>query len=59
MIIAAILDKKGFSAALCHGKFGGQGGLDLSRLTLNPEADYYHIVYGYRGRRINLVDPER
>ncbi|HIC00898.1 TPA: DUF1549 domain-containing protein [Candidatus Poribacteria bacterium] len=57
--IAPILDKKGCSAALCHGKFGGQGGLDLSRLTLNPEADYYPIVYGYRGRRINLVDPER
>ncbi|MFP6723039.1 MAG: hypothetical protein VCF25_22625 [Candidatus Poribacteria bacterium] len=44
MIIAPILDKKGCSAALCHGKFGGQGGLDLSRLTLNPEADYYPIV---------------
>ena len=34
--IAPILDKQGCSAGLCHGKFGGQGGLNLSLLTLKP-----------------------
>ncbi len=57
--IAPILDKKGCSAALCHGKFGGQGGFQLSLLTLNPESDYRPIVYDSRGRRVNLIEPER
>ncbi len=57
--IAPILDKMGCSAGLCHGKFGGQGGLNLSLLTLNPESDYEPIVHHSRGRRINLIDPEQ
>ncbi len=57
--IAPILDKRGCSAGLCHGKFGGQGGLNLSLLTLNPESDYEPIVHHNRGRRINLLDPEQ
>ena len=43
--IAPILDKNGCSAGLCHGKFGGQGGLNVSLLTLNPESDYEPIVH--------------
>ncbi len=57
--IAPILDKQGCSAGLCHGKFGGQGGLNLSLLTLNPEADHKPIVHHNRGRRINLLEPEQ
>ena len=57
--IAPILDKQGCSAGLCHGKFGGQGGLNLSLLTLNPEADYEPIVKHNRGRRINLLEPDQ
>ena len=57
--IAPILDTNGCSTALCHGKFGGQGGFDLSLLTLDPEADYHPIVTASRGRRVNLVEPER
>lgn len=57
--IAPILDKQGCSAGLCHGKFGGQGGLNLSLLTLNPESDYEPIVFHNRGRRINLIEPEQ
>ena len=57
--IAPILDKQGCSAGLCHGKFGGQGGLNLSLLTLNPESDYEPIVHHSRGRRINLLEPEQ
>ena len=57
--IAPILDKQGCSAGLCHGKFGGQGGLNLSLLTLNPESDYEPIVHHNRGRRINLLEPEQ
>ena len=57
--IAPILDKQGCSAGMCHGKFGGQGGLNLSLLTLNPESDYEPIVHHNRGRRINLLEPEQ
>ena len=57
--VAPILDRNGCSTALCHGKFGGQGGFDLSLLTLDPEADYQPIVTDSRGRRVNLVEPER
>ena len=57
--IAPILDRNGCSTALCHGKFGGQGGFDLSLLTLDPEADYLPIVTAGRGRRVNLIEPER
>ena len=57
--VAPILDKNGCSAGLCHGKFGGQGGLNLSLLTLNPESDYEPIVHHNRGRRINLLEPEQ
>lgn len=55
--IAPILDKQGCSAGMCHGKFGGQGGLNLSLLTLNPESDHEPIVHHNRGRRINLLEP--
>jgi hypothetical protein len=57
--IAPILDKKGCSTAGCHGKFGGRGGFQLSLLTLSPEDDYDPIVRGARGRRVNLVEPEK
>ena len=57
--IAPILDKQGCSAGLCHGKFGGQGGLNLSLLTLNPESDHKPIVFHNRGRRINLIEPDQ
>ena len=57
--IAPILDKQGCSAGMCHGKFGGQGGLNLSLLTLNPESDYEPIVHHNRGRRVNLLDPDQ
>ena len=57
--IAPILDKKGCSTAGCHGKFGGRGGFQLSLLTLSPADDYAPIALGGRGRRINLIEPEK
>ena len=57
--IAPILDKKGCSTAGCHGKFGGRGGFQLSLLTLSPADDYDPLVRGARGRRINLLEPEK
>ena len=57
--VAPILDKQGCSTGMCHGKFGGQGGFNLSLLTLNPESDYKPIVHHNRGRRINLLEPEQ
>ncbi len=57
--IAPILDRSGCSTAACHGKFGGRGGLQLSLLTLSPEDDYEPLMFGGRGRRINLAVPEQ
>src|SRR4051812_19528550 len=57
--IAPILDKQGCSIAACHGKFGGRGDFQVSLLTLAPEDDYNPIVYGARGRRVNLQEPEQ
>jgi hypothetical protein len=57
--IAPILDKKGCSTAACHGKFGGRAGFQLSLMTLTPLDDYEPIVHGGRGRRINLVEPDK
>ena len=57
--VAPLLDKYGCSAGMCHGKFGGQGGLNLSLLTLNPESDYEPIAHHSRGRRINLLEPDQ
>jgi len=57
--IAPILDRRGCSTAGCHGKFGGRGGFELSLLTLAPADDYEPIVRGARGRRVNLVDPDK
>ncbi|MFN3648791.1 MAG: DUF1549 domain-containing protein [Armatimonadota bacterium] len=57
--VAPILDKQGCSVAACHGKFGGRGDFQLSLLTLAPEDDYAPIVYGARGRRVNLQEPEQ
>jgi hypothetical protein len=57
--IAPILDKQGCSTAGCHGKFGGRGGFQLSLLTLSPQDDFDPIVRGARGRRVNLVEPEK
>ena len=57
--VSPILDKKGCSVAACHGKFGGRGGLQLSLLTLTPADDYDPLVRGGRGRRVNLIEPEK
>nr|WP_309686252.1 DUF1549 domain-containing protein [Armatimonas sp.] len=57
--VAPILDKKGCSVAACHGKFGGRGGLQLSLLTLTPADDFAPLVHGGRGRRVNLMEPEK
>jgi Protein of unknown function (DUF1549)/Protein of unknown function (DUF1553) len=57
--VAPILDKKGCSVAACHGKFGGRGGLQLSLLTLTPTDDFEPLVRAGRGRRVNLLEPEK
>ena len=57
--VAPLLDKQGCSVAACHGKFGGRGDFQVSLLTLAPDDDYAPIVYGSRGRRVNLQEPEQ
>ena len=57
--VAPILDRKGCSTAGCHGKFGGRGGFQLSLLTLAPADDFDPIVRGARGRRVNLLEPDK
>lgn len=57
--VEPILDKKGCSVAACHGKFGGRGGFQLSLLTLTPSDDFEPIARGGRGRRVNVMEPEK
>lgn len=55
--ILPVLTKAGCNTGECHGAATGQGGLRLSLLGYDPEADYEQITREYSGRRIDLGDP--
>jgi hypothetical protein len=56
--ILPILTKTGCNTGECHGAATGQGGLKLSLLGYDPQADYEHITREFSGRRIDLGKPE-
>ncbi|MGH9673883.1 MAG: DUF1549 domain-containing protein, partial [Bryobacteraceae bacterium] len=56
--VQPMLVKAGCFSGACHGAGSGQKGFKLSLLGYDPHADYEAFVYQYRGRRINLVNPE-
>jgi hypothetical protein len=52
------LTKLGCNAGTCHGAATGQGGLRLSLLGFDAEADYRTITRELRGRRVDLARPD-
>jgi hypothetical protein len=57
--IVPIFTKAGCNVAACHGAAAGRGGFHLSLWGLNPDADYTSIVRQYKGRRVNLAQPQQ
>lgn len=57
--IMALLTKSGCNAGACHGAAAGRGGMHLSLLGADPEADYDTITRDLEGRRVNLIRPNR
>ena len=55
--VLPILTKAGCNAGACHGAATGQGGLRLSLLGYDPQADYHAITREFAGRRIDLGSP--
>lgn len=50
--VVPALTKSGCNAGACHGSFQGRGGLRLSLLGFDPEADYQALTKDARGRRV-------
>ncbi len=49
----------GCNQGACHGGQFGRGGLRLSLLGYDPDADYTALLHEGGGRRVNRVSPER
>ncbi len=56
--IVPVLTKSGCNSGACHGAAAGRGEFHLSLYGSNPAFDYDSIVHRFKGRRVNLVDPE-
>ena len=57
--VIPVLTKSGCNAGRCHGSFQGRGGLRLSLLGFDPDADYDALLKQHRGRRISPAAPEQ
>ncbi|HUF62468.1 MAG TPA: DUF1549 and DUF1553 domain-containing protein [Verrucomicrobiales bacterium] len=56
--VLPVLSKAGCSGSRCHSKPQGQNGFKLSVFAYDPQADYFAIVSGVRGRRVFPAVPE-
>lgn len=56
--VAPVLSKSGCNAAACHASQYGKGGFKLSVFGFAPDEDYRAIVREWRGRRVDLLEPE-
>lgn len=56
--VVPVLTKSGCNAGACHGSFQGRGGLKLSLLGFDPDADYQALVHDARGRRVFPSSPD-
>jgi Protein of unknown function (DUF1549)/Protein of unknown function (DUF1553) len=57
--VIPVLTKAGCNAGACHGSQYGKGGLRLSLLGYDPEADRDAILKDALGRRVTLAQPEQ
>ncbi|OAI54721.1 hypothetical protein AYO44_14335 [Planctomycetaceae bacterium SCGC AG-212-F19] len=57
--VVPVLTRAGCNSGSCHGAAIGRGGLHLSLLGYDPEADYEALVHEYKGRRVHLAKPEK
>jgi hypothetical protein len=57
--VAPILSKTGCNSASCHASQHGKGGFKLSVFGFAPEEDYRQMVRDWRGRRVDLLEPEK
>lgn len=57
--VMPVLTRAGCNQGACHGAQSGKGGLKLSLLGYDPEADYEAITRAGGGRRISRVEPEK
>ena len=56
--IVPILTKAGCNSGACHGAAAGRGEFHLSLFGSDAEFDYEEIVRAFRGRRVNLAQPD-
>jgi hypothetical protein len=56
--VIPVLTKSGCNAGACHGSFQGRGGMKLSLLGFDPQADFQAIVHDARGRRVFPSAPD-
>jgi len=57
--VVPILSKTGCNAAACHSSQYGKGGFKLSVFGFAPDEDFRSMVREWRGRRVDLIEPER
>jgi hypothetical protein len=57
--VIPILTKAGCNQGACHGSLYGKGGLKLSLLGSDPDADYQAVVKQNEGRRVVFTDPKQ
>ena len=57
--VIPMMTKVGCNSGACHGALAGKGGQKLSLRGYNPEADYFVLTRQARGRRVNLIEPNK
>lgn len=57
--VIPILTKLGCNSGACHGALAGKGGLKLSLRGYAPQDDHFVLTRQAKGRRVDLVNPER
>ncbi len=55
--VTAVFSRLGCNGGTCHGAVQGKNGFRLSLFAGKPDEDYEQLLYGSRGRRINLAAP--
>src|ERR1700757_4738698 len=57
--VLPLMTRAGCNSGACHGALAGKGGLKLSLRGYDPESDYFVLTRQARGRRVDLVEPDK